>query len=312
MSIDNIRHTLRIMVLICLFCFVIDKIVFFTLNKISDNVYTGHSFGKISYYLKIKEHTKLLIFGSSRAVNNINPKVLDKNSFNMGAPMRNIAYATTLIKTIENKAPQTILIQIDPEYIFSEDYNGEDIEPLGIKYHRNELIRAEIDKLNLINPFQHFFWSISYNSKIADIVKNYLKPKSDYRTYNGYEPLDVDENQKRIFSRILSKKAIVKCEDSLFINVLFYNYLIELKEFAIKNNKKLFFFTAPIYDDSCKKDNLALSKLAKEIKIDYIDFSDVFNKGNSLSYWYDETHLSRIGSEKFSKELNNRLMTSSY
>jgi hypothetical protein len=312
MSIYNIKHILKTLALIFLFCFVTDKIIFFILNKISDQVLTGHSIGKVNYYLKIKEDKKLLVFGNSRAENNANPEVLDKNSFNMGEPGRQIAFTAALIKTIENKNKQTILIHIDPEYLFKKDYHGEDISPLLIKYHRNKIIKQEIDRLNLDNPFQHFFWSISYNSKILGIVQNYLNPKWDYKTYNGYEAINVDEKQEQIFRKILKEQEIFQCEDNLTINQLVYNYLTDLKAFAANNNKKLVFFTSPIYNDYCKEDNERFAKLAKEIGINYFDFTDAFKKDNSISYWYDEIHLSRIGSEKFSKELSNRLMTSSY
>ena len=309
MSINSAKYTLKILILICFTCFITDKITYFILDKISDKVYTGQTIGKVNHYLEIKENKRLLIFGSSRANHNIDPNILDTSSFNIGLDGRNIAYVTTLVKMIEKKTPQTILIQIDPEYIFDKNYKGEDIEPLEVKYHRNAVVKEEIDKLNINNPFHYFFWSILYNNKTISIVRSYLKPAYDYRTYNGYDPIDIDENQKKIFRRILSQKKVVKCQDSLQINKLFYNYLVELKEFSKNKNKKLIFFTSPVYHDYCKEDNLELSKLAQHIKIDYSDFTDLFLKDNSESYWKDEIHLSRIGAEIFTKKFKEQLST---
>jgi hypothetical protein len=309
MNINNIKHIVKILVLISLISFVIDKIIFVTFNKISDKVFSGQTIGKLNHYIEVKETTKILILGSSRANHNIDPQLLDSSSFNMGMDGRNIAYVSTLVKMIENKKPQTLLIQIDPDQLFSKNYKGDDIEPLNVIYSRNPVIKGEIDKLNLDNPFQKFFWSISYNNKIFGIIVNYLKPKYDYKTYNGYDPIDVDDNQKNIFSMILSQNKVDVCQDSLIVNKTYFNYLLELKEFANTNNKKLIFFTSPTYNDNCKNDNLKLMKLAEEIKIDYIDFTDIFLKDNSTSYWKDKAHLSRMGAEKFTNIFKEQIST---
>ena len=229
---NNIKHILKVLALIFLLCFIIDKVIFFTLNRISDKVFSGQSIGKVNHYIKIKDNKILLIFGSSRANHNIDPSVIDSSSFNMGVDGKNIAYSVPLIKMLENKTPQTLLVHIDPETLYSDTYDGKDIEALSIKYHRNKVIKDEIDKLHLDNPFQHFFWSISYNNSILGIVKNYVNKNYDYRNYNGYDPIDVDINQKKIFDKILLQKELIKCQDSFPLNTIFYNYLLELKKFS--------------------------------------------------------------------------------
>lgn len=309
MNFNTLKHLIITLTLICIICFSADKLIFYILNKVSDKVYTGLSVGKLNHYLKIKESKKLIVFGNSRANHNVDPKILEENSFNMGVDARDIAYVSTLIKTIENKERQTLLIQIDPESIFNKNYNGDDISPLAVKYHRNEVIKNEINKLNADNPFQHIFWSIAYNNKIIGIVQNFLKPKYNYESYNGFDPIDVDANQEKIFSKILSQEKTLKCQDSLSINNIYYNYLLDLIDFAKNNNKELIFFTAPIYNDICKEDNNELSTLAKNNHFKYFDFTDVFQTDNSMSYWKDETHLSRIGAEKFSYVLKEKIST---
>ena len=139
MNVKNIKHVLGTLILICSICYITDKLFFFTLNKISDNVYTGLAIGKLNHYLKIKESKKLLVFGSSRANLHVDPYILDTSSFNMGLNARNIAFVTTVIKLIENKKPQTLLIQIDDSTLFNEDYDGKDLDALLVKYHRNPL-----------------------------------------------------------------------------------------------------------------------------------------------------------------------------
>ena len=98
---------------------------------------------------------------------------------------------------------QIILLQIDPENAFNQDYSGSDILSLNSKYNTNTIIKQDIDRLKQNNVLQNYYWSLSYNGMIPGILKNFLKPNYDYKTYNGYDPLYVSENQKEIFKRIL-------------------------------------------------------------------------------------------------------------
>lgn len=311
MNVKNIKHVLGTLILICSICYITDKLIFFTLNKISDNVYTGLAIGKLNHYLKIKESKKLLVFGSSRANLHVDPYILDTSSFNMGLNARNIAFVTTVIKLIENKKPQTLLIQIDDSTLFNEDYDGKDLDALLVKYHRNPLIKKEIDKLNKANPFLNFFWSLSYNNRIFGIILNYIKPKYDYTKYRGFDAVEPTEHEKEVFQNFVKNKKPKGCPDSVHLNKLSYNCFLELIEYAKNNNKKLIFFTAPFYDDECKIDNEELFSLTKKLNLEYFDFTDTFRYDTSLDNWRDEAHLSKIGAIKFTHKLKEELLKNS-
>lgn len=290
--------------LILTISFLADKIVFVVLNKISDEVYTGQSIGKLNQYLQKKDELEFIVFGSSRANHNIDPIKISKNSFNMGMDGRLLAYSATLIKLLPNKKKQTILLHIDPENAFNQNYTGNDILALSSKYNRKNIIQQEIDKLKQNNLLQNFYWSLSYNRSVIGILKNYLKPNYDYKTYFGYDPIYVSENQREIFKKILkTDKKEMDCQDNLVLNKIYNDYINELNEFCNENNKTFIIFTSPKFNDNCKNDNIELSQVLKNRNLDYYDLTNFFQENNALEYWKDKRHLSNKGAELFTEKV---------
>ncbi len=313
MSFNNILYLLKILFLIFIITFSVDKMLFFILNKLSDDVYSGQAIGKLNHYLKIKDEKDLIIFGSSRASHNIDPDKLSKNGFNMGVDARNIAFDLPLIKLLEgNGKEQVILIQIDPYHAFDSKYKGADMQHLRCKYNRNKIIRESIDKIGQNNIFQDIFWCIGYNNKALFIIKNYFKPKYDYKYYNGYDPITVSKKQREIFKNFLKQKEkeevdTVYCSQDFKLNEKYVIIFNELEQFCRNNNKKLIFFTAPLYIDKCKKDNDELSKIMKSRGFTYYDLTDFFKTNNSIAYWKDDIHLSKEGAQLFTMKIKSIL-----
>ncbi|TYB78354.1 DNA topoisomerase VI subunit B family protein [Bizionia myxarmorum] len=303
-----LKHIIKSFLLILLISFVSDKLVFFLFNKISDQVYTGQSIGKVNHYLEIKDSLDFIVFGSSRANHNINPIKISENSFNMGMDGRKLAYSATLIKLLPDKKKQTVLLHIDPEYAFDTDYIGDDITALSPKYNRNTTIKNEIDKLGQNNILQRFYWSIGYNNAVLGIVKNYLQPNYDYKTYSGYDPIYVSDNQREIFENILNKGEKSKdCESQYTLNTIYNSYLDEIKIFCKTRNKTLILFTSPRLIDGCKDDNLKLKQILKDKNLEYYDFTDFLKENKNLDNWKDRGHLSDKGAELFTEEIKKLL-----
>lgn len=303
MNTSNIKYTIKTFVLILIITYIVDKIVFYSLNKISDNVYTGQSIGKLNHFLKIKDNVDLMVFGSSRANHNINPIKLSENSFNIGVDGSKLAYNATLIKLLPKHKKQVILLHIDPEYAFDQKYSGADIQALVTKYNRIKSIKNEIDKLKQGNAIQNFYWSLSYNGSVLGIVKNYLKPNYNYNTYFGFDPIYVTEIQREIFKNVLKKEESENCQEKFTLNTLYDSYIDELKIFCKENNKTIIIFTAPKFKDNCKYDNLQFTQIMKNKEMTYYDLTDYFKDNNSIEYWKDETHLSDIGAEIFTEKI---------
>ena len=304
MDFNSLKYILKTLILILIISLLTDRIFFSVLNKISDEVFTGQTIGKLNQYLQNKETLDLIVFGSSRANHHVNPIKILKNSFNMGMDGRKIAYSATLIKLLPRNKEQIILLHIDPESAFSQDYLGNDIMGLSSKYNRNDIIKHEIDKLKQNNLLQNIYWSISYNRSVIGILKNYFTPNYDFTNYFGYDPIYVSENQKKIFSKILQRdKKISDCQDSFILNKIYNDYIDELIEFCNENNKILIFFSSPKFDDKCENDNFELIKLFDKKNLNYHDFTYLFKENNNLDYWKDQTHLSNKGAELFTKKV---------
>lgn len=307
MTKESLKHLIKTIFLILLFSIIIDKIVFLALNKISDNVFSGQALGKLNHYLKIKNEIDFIVFGSSRANHSVNPIEINKNSFNMGVDGTKIAYSTALLKLLPKQKEQIILFHIDPENVFDDNYQGDDIKGLITKFNRNEIIKNEIIKLNKNNNLQDFYWSLSYNGKVLGILKNYFKPNYKYQSYSGFDPIKVTEVQRRIFKNILKNERNIQYPKELTLNKIYNNSLDEIKLFCLDNNKKIIFFTSPKFNDYYKDDNIKLSQIMKNKEIIYFDLTDFFKNKNDIVYWKDLTHLSDIGAEIFTDSLKTSL-----
>lgn len=304
--------SLKLALIILITIFLLDKVVFFTLSSIEKKVLTGEGVGKLNHFDLVKDTTKYIVFGNSRANHHINPDVFGKSAFNIGVGGRKMAFSATLIQTLPKKKKQYVLLQIDPAYVFDSNYEGSDIDALYIKYHQNNIIKKHIDDLKRNNVFSLFFYSLDYNGMLFSIVSNRVKPKYDYKKYKGYDPIENNPQQKEMFiKRLKVINNSTNCRGPYIASKLEIKYLKEIKYFCKNNNKKLILFTSPVYRDKCKEDNIAMKKLMKEFDIKYYDYTDYFSKDDDLDNWKDENHLSKKGADKFSRfiadDLKNEL-----
>lgn len=308
MTKKSLHYFLKASVIIIATAFFVDKVIFVAFNTISDKVFSGQSLGKLNHYLALKDTLDFVVFGSSRANHHVDPKEIPGNGFNMGVDATKIAYSSTLLKLLPEKKPQIILIQIDPENVFSKEYSGRDIQGLKLKYNRNEIIKENIVNLGQKNFLQDFFWSLSYNGKILGILKNYFIPKYDYRNYFGYDPIYVNSVQRNVFENILKKERIEKCPQEYKLNKIYASRLMDIKAFCQKEGKKLIFFTAPKLNDPCMEDNVHFNKLMKNKKLTYHDFTDFFKGKDSIIYWKDLSHLSHRGAAIFTDSIKGIML----
>jgi hypothetical protein len=305
MNSEIIKKLIKIVVLILLISYGLDKLVFLGLNKISDKVMTGQAIGKLNHFLSLKDTTDFLVFGNSRANHHINVNLFNDNSYNMGIDGIGIAYNSTLINTLQIEKKQFILIHIDTKNFFDTEYNGSDIGGLKTKYKRNPKITKALDNSGQLSDLQHFYYSMNYNRNAIGIVKNFFRPSYDYTTYHGYDPISVSANQEAMRDTILSKAVTnEKCTENHNMNIIALNYLKSIKSFIKKSpNKTYIFVTSPMYNDTCEIDNMKLGKIMQDFGLTYWDFSDLYKDNKDNSYWKDLTHMSKKGAEAFSIHL---------
>lgn len=301
------KKSIKLILIILILSYGLDKVVYFSLNNISDRVLSGQAIGKLNQFLQEKDNLHHIVFGTSRANHHIDVNQFSKAGFNMGMDGSSIAYSSTLIKLLPRKKEQIVIWHIDPKRVFDHSYNADDIKGLVTKFHRNDIIKTEIKNVHQDNPIQSFYWSLDYNGKALGIIKNLIHPSYDFESYNGFDPIKVSETQKTIFEKILLRNDSKDCSDRYIISPLVKKYLEEVKRFCDENNKTLIMITSPTYKIDCANQYSALSKIFKEMNIPYYNYSSYFETNNSIDYWKDLTHLSDKGAQIFSRFLKNML-----
>jgi hypothetical protein len=307
-----LKNALKLILTVIVLSYIVDKVIYYSIDTIGDEVLAGDRLGKLNHFYKIKDTTSVLIFGSSRANHNLDLKNFRiSSSFNMGKDGTSLAYFYTLMSTLPIDTKQTILLHIDSRQIFEEKYDGKDIYGLTTKYHKDDIIRREINALGMNSAFQNLYWTTDYNGIFLYTLISYFKPEYDYKEYDGYDPIVVDSVQKIIFKRLLQKKEskisplLVRymnenCPAEYQPDSLSLSYLNKIISLCKNNNKSLIVFTSPFYNDNCKSDNIELARIFEENQIPYYDFSDFFKNTNSITYWKDYIHLSDKGASVFS------------
>jgi hypothetical protein len=303
MKLNTATKTMFLVLYIFVLSIILDKIVFFALNSVSEKVYTGQRIGKLNHFLSVKDTANLLVFGSSRAYHHIDVDVLSDNAFNMGVDGKSIAYAATLIKLLPENKKQTVILNVDPYNFFSTNYKGSDLEHLRTLYHKNEVVAEEMDEAKRSNPLQKIYWTIDYNYTVFGLLKNYYKPQYNYENYNGYNPIVVKESQKAIRNMVLESAGKQECTHNVKANKVYLKYLLDIKHFCEENNKHLVLLTSPMFNDNCSADNQLMENILSYLELDYYNFTNFFTTNNSVEYWKDETHLSHVGANLFSEHL---------
>lgn len=299
------RQVLLFLISFMVFTYAIDKGIYYLLNLASDQVFSGQTIGKLNFYLESKDTTDILVFGSSRANHHIDIAGLCESGFNTGMDGAHIAYAATLIKLLPENQAQTVILHMDG---YEYDYMGGDIARLKVKYHRNELIRNEIDRIGQHHPLQGFLWALDYNGTIFGIIKNLVRGDSYYMDAKGFFPLEVDSEYCDALSEImLLEEPLGDRIEITELNMLVQAYILDVRDFCSEHNKRLLVITSPVFRESCLDKQKVLETFLHNESIDYYNFISLFDDESSLVYWKDRTHLSALGAEVFTEHLRDTL-----
>lgn len=305
MDTKTLKNIVKIITVVLALSYLIDKVVFYGLNSISDKVMTGQSIGKLNHFLSVKDSVDILIFGNSRANHHFDTYQFKKSIYNIGTDGSGIAHLSTLINTLDEKKEQLIIVHLDTKDFFDDNYKGEDLLGLKSKYSRNKIITQRLDESKKVSILQKFYNCINYNGLVLGILKNYFKPGYDYKLYNGYDPLFVNNEQNAMRDLVLTKNDAESkaCNAKLKLNTKAYKYLKYIKDFSDRSNKKFVFITSPIFNDNCNEDNIMLSNTLQELNLNYFDYTRLYKNSSDKALWKDKTHMSDEGAKKFTKHL---------
>ena len=246
--------------------------------------------------LKKSDSFDFAVFGSSRALHNIDINLIEestgKKGFNFGVSGSSVfEIKLSVQQIIKRKITKNIFIQID--YIWNESGSGGECTVDWLTY---------INETDIWNEFK----KIDTNNKYLLYKKMPYLRYCEYGSRLGFRELMMSVFN-RDFSRLESKgfsplSGKVKNAKKTVSYTLKNDYNIHIKEIIAlckRENVNLFFFTSPILN--FKGDHKILEKNLPN----YYDFSTSIT---DTKYFQDNTHINHDGSKLLTKKFINQYL----
>lgn len=262
----------------------------------------------------------IAIYGSSRAWVHIDPKILSNSLnldvYNFGIDGHNfwLQYLRHIEYLKHNKKPKTIILSLD---VFSlqkkiELYQPDQFIPYMLW---NSNVQKYTSTYIGYNTIDYFLPLIRYTGKtnsLKTIINNIFVNQStvNYRN-NGFLGMDKKWNNDLNKAKENKKSYYIKLDTTII--TLFEKFINECKQ----NNIELIFVYTPEYIDGQKfvSNRYEIIDLYKHFSNLYsIKFYDYSKDSICLNkkYFYNASHLNKLGSEIFSLNLVNDLKARTY
>ena len=255
------------------------------------------------------EEVETLILGSSHSLNSIIPRYLGKNSFNLALPGQTLKYDAYLFFRWADRCKKLKLVILPISYFsFFMDHS--------------EWIGETYSKIYLKSPFHSDF--SRYNLEMLDFKSLHSKiylwrtGNEEYVKERGWLPMYLKNKNKSTWN--LEHKNIHGVKEHTIESWKFvdnnYKLVSSIIEYCQKNGIKVAIITTPQYKDyNIHLDKAQLGKmyglignLQREYGVLYLNYlqDDRF----CVDDFYDPSHLSEIGAEKFTRILKHDLRSS--
>ncbi|OVE74921.1 hypothetical protein BVX95_00655 [archaeon D22] len=288
-----------------------------------------------------KKNIEILFLGDSHAEKGINTELISNNSFNYAIAGDSYFQDYYKLKRIldENKTElKYIFLEIDlhtfSAFNISNELRNELDYYLPIA-DKNEIL--EISNEDSI-PLSYYIYSkFKSIGKLEDLIKYFLinfLEKHKIRT----------KNEEKKFTQIKNKEILIidkvngDFKNKKRINEVNYNYFIRTLTLAKKSNITVILIKYPVtneYLNEIKNRNIEIEGYYKKIENSvtqvfescdqlnfpfikndfedcskndyyYLDYQELFT--NNSDYFYDVTHLNKIGSKQLSKQIQKDLL----
>lgn len=227
------------------------------------------------------------IFGSSRSIHNLSPKIIEKRTgltgFNFGCDAAGPVEIALMVKEVLHySSVRNVYIQVDTKYELQEpDDFGEVIwmpfihedqvydafKSFGRKYWAYRYI--PFYRFQLLSP------EIGYRNVILSLAGR----KGNFMKEKGYVPIYGFKNKHSVY-----RDTIQNIENII---------LAELNEYCEQNGVEVQYFTAPIYASEVDFTPLAM------FLPNYTDFS---RSVDSMKFFLNATHLNHEGAKVFTEQ----------
>ena len=252
------------------------------------------------------EEVETLVLGNSHSLNGVIPRYLGKNTFNLALPGQTLKYDAYLFFRWSNRYQNLkMVIWTISDFSFFIDH----AEWIGETY----------GKIYLKSPFHSDF--SRYNIEMLEFkplhskIYHWFTSNEDYDTERGWQPLYLKDKDQSIWKYKIDQNNRPKLNTNESLDNIASNYVLvsDVIKYCQNRNIRIALISTPYYNDY----NNALNKMKRVIMSELIgnlqDEYDVsymnYQQDNRFCAddFFDPTHLSEIGAEKFTVILKNDL-----
>ncbi|GAA4053966.1 hypothetical protein [Flavobacterium chungnamense] len=259
----------------------------------------------------IKDTSKILILGSSRAQNHYNSELISKkcnlSTFNGGQGGYGTLYTHAVLnERLKESSPQLVILDIAPNILVDEKQFEKltSLMPLCSLYPSfSEIVKKNPDNKEIT------FWinTLKYNSTLFDLFYDKFAAKKK----DGYTALPQSINLKT-FVQFYYKPELFSNEMKIKINTILSSqleYVTKMKKLCDKKGVQFLVIISPSYIDYDKTNKIKnkLFDYLKNNQIQVINFteSNLFSKNPEL--FHDQLHLNVKGATFFSNQVVDSL-----
>ena len=303
-----IKKILLVIIPICFILFLIE----YQLRKIPNRYKI-----KRQYFEQQLDSLHVLILGSSQAWYGVNPDYFAEKGFNLAYDGQSLFYDTQITLKYLNKMPKLKCVIISVSY-FSLWYQICTQPESWRDYCYSNSWNIIYPDIKWYNPKNYFLFMIYTPSEIMELTN---KKKFHTLLYNfksnGWYHIDTNKNNIIAINEKIGSAKLFKHKKMMFESN-FNNNIRILDDFinkCTKKNIKIIFITTPCdYTYSKFTDSIINFKnkrnilfLCKKYNCQYFDYFT--DKRFTINDFSDNDHLNFIGAEKFSKILNNDIIS---
>lgn len=261
---------------------------------------------KLDIVFKGNSNHDLIIFGSSKAYNHVNPRIIDSvlhvDSFNLGLDGTPFIHQDFIIKQyLKNNTHPKYIIQIVSNGLF---VNRENLfrYTLFSPYMKDKDVYKFTNKYNGFDWVDYYLPLFRYSKGYEDIIKSSFSIFRKYNYKGCYLNTGQMDNSFEKFKKNNPNGITIEMNKSIMS--LFENYIKRCK----KENITTFLVYPPTYKSAQKyinnRDSIIsfYKTLSKKYDIPFWDYSDS-TISESKTNFSNSQHMNYIGANKFTKSL---------
>lgn len=297
-------------------------LLFFTLIVVLDRVVGNliqkyaleyHFDNRIELLLENKLDRDVLVIGSSRALNGIDPETIQNNTglscFNLAYSGSNVQFQETILDLIlaqENKPKYIIYNLDDPGTLV--DYGGlvvyrkEELFPYVHYEAINKIICDRLNKSYFATRFSKtFLQNVNFTNALKYLIQGKEKPSYQINNINSNGANLMEGHQPGFENMVFNKEILKYSEEKEYMPYL--NSFKRILKKSKQSGVELILVISPSYFSK----NIGFKERIKEIAGDNFILLDYSNEFDDSELFYNYGHLNKSGAIKFSEILSKDL-----